>query len=250
MNYVLLLAVTVLFGCAKTINVAPLNYNNQSNSTDVIDKDYTIGNIKESYVGNSMIIVKKKLIQSNLSDKKTVIASDEFTINAESMDNFFRTISISGKAGYPYNVTGTIRLDGNNFRTVTIDILSDKLILIDDKGKVYKKILIDAKSFGWIVSHSDFNYTPTSLTFKNNDSVDTNQNIINVGSNEIIYDGTDGNSFSLTYREYTGNDMIRPAFTQNVKYQKSQKKIRFKNTVISVESADNEKIKFIVISDE
>jgi len=66
---------------------------------------------------------------------------------------------------------------------------------------------------------------------------------------ELIYGGTDGESITITYREFTPNDLAKPAFNENLVYDRKQKTIRFRDTVINVHSATNEKIEFTVISD-
>lgn len=66
---------------------------------------------------------------------------------------------------------------------------------------------------------------------------------------ELIYNGTDGKSISMTYREFTPDDLAKPAFYQNLIYQADAKQIRFKNILIQLEQVSNEKIVFSVVSD-
>ena len=66
---------------------------------------------------------------------------------------------------------------------------------------------------------------------------------------ELIYGGTDGKSLTITYREYTADDLARPAFYQNLVYESKKSRIRFKETVIEIHEATNEKIVYTVISD-
>lgn len=66
---------------------------------------------------------------------------------------------------------------------------------------------------------------------------------------ELIYTGCIGDNITMVYREYTADDMARPAFSQNLSYSTKQRRIRFQNLSIEIISADNEKIKFKVLSD-
>ena len=43
--------------------------------------------------------------------------------------------------------------------------------------------------------------------------------------------------------------MARPSYYQELTYELGQKTIRFKNLIMSIHNVDNEKIEFIVISD-
>lgn len=66
---------------------------------------------------------------------------------------------------------------------------------------------------------------------------------------EIIYNGVENNTITLTYREFK-NDMARPAFFQNLKYDlKTSNTIRYKNFKLKIHSADNEKIIYTVLED-
>lgn len=67
---------------------------------------------------------------------------------------------------------------------------------------------------------------------------------------ELIYNGTDGNSIKIGYREYSGDDIARPAFFNEVIYNKNQSIITFKGFKIQIIKADNESIKFKVLSHE
>jgi hypothetical protein len=67
---------------------------------------------------------------------------------------------------------------------------------------------------------------------------------------ELIYQGIAGNVVSLLYREYI-NDLARPAFQQDLSYTLSSDgptEVSFRGTKIRVHSADNNSIKYEVLS--
>jgi hypothetical protein len=66
---------------------------------------------------------------------------------------------------------------------------------------------------------------------------------------ELIYGGTDGKSITFTYREFTSQDLARPAFYQNLVYESGKEQVRFRDTLLRVHEATNEKIVFTVIAD-
>lgn len=64
----------------------------------------------------------------------------------------------------------------------------------------------------------------------------------------LYYSGTDGNSIKLSYKEFI-DDFTRPVFTQELTYDKTQNKIRYKNIQIEVLKADNDAIEYKIIDD-
>jgi len=67
---------------------------------------------------------------------------------------------------------------------------------------------------------------------------------------ELLYGGTDGKSIIINYREYTSDDVARPAFYQNLVYESKAEYIRFKNIRIRVHEATNEKIIYTIERDD
>lgn len=72
---------------------------------------------------------------------------------------------------------------------------------------------------------------------------------------ELLYSGRSGDTIKITYREYNMSSGLasfaRQAFTQHVEYDLSKSRaITFKKYRINVLEANNEKIKFVVISDK
>jgi hypothetical protein len=51
---------------------------------------------------------------------------------------------------------------------------------------------------------------------------------------EIVYSGATKDSMRLLYREYTPQDLVRPAFTQDLVYERGSPTISFRNTLIRV----------------
>ncbi|PHS36636.1 MAG: hypothetical protein COA91_12120 [Robiginitomaculum sp.] len=65
---------------------------------------------------------------------------------------------------------------------------------------------------------------------------------------ELVYNGRVGNDVKIIYRELS-NDLMRPAFQQNLQYDMNQsKEIAFREVLIEVVTADNKEIKYVVTS--
>jgi len=67
---------------------------------------------------------------------------------------------------------------------------------------------------------------------------------------ELLYAGKSGNTVEINYREFRGGYAAAPFF-QTVKYDLSESHIvRFRRFVIDVISADNQRIKYRIVSDQ
>jgi hypothetical protein len=66
---------------------------------------------------------------------------------------------------------------------------------------------------------------------------------------ELIFAGANDVSLNTTYKEYSYNDLARPAFFQNLTYQSNAKQIRFKDFLIHIHNVTNEQITYTVLED-
>jgi len=83
--------------------------------------------------------------------------------------------------------------------------------------------------------------------FKPTIILDTNHNNFKT---ELLYQGVQGDTLRLTYREFIGS-LIRPAFFQDLTYKLNKDKpttINFKNIKIKIYEATNNYIKYEVLS--
>ena len=67
---------------------------------------------------------------------------------------------------------------------------------------------------------------------------------------EIIYTGRLGENVTFVYREYTPDNLAKPAFYQNLTYNLTEAKlVRFRKLQFEIREASNEQIKLRVLSD-
>ena len=85
----------------------------------------------------------------------------------------------------------------------------------------------------------------------NKDAADSLREVLELGGHdvELVYSGVTRDSIRLHYREYTQQDMARPAFSQDVTYERDATTIRFRNILIKVIQASGEQIRFVVLED-
>ena len=66
---------------------------------------------------------------------------------------------------------------------------------------------------------------------------------------DITFTGIDASVMRFTYREFTSNDMARPAFFQDLTYPLSSRQIRFRDIQIEIASVTAEGVTYAVIAD-
>jgi len=176
-----------------------------------------------------------------------------------------------GIPNYSIDAISTLSLSLNfrwKLRTYTVDINSDDVHLINsivevDGSKYYIAKVYHQNEWGILISesgkalnscvynfyHSMLFYPEDSLPIPNNKIFRLTENGKKALMYELIYSGRNDVSLNFTYREYTGADIARPAFYQNVTYQAAAKHIQFKNFKINIIEASNDKIIFSISDD-
>lgn len=223
--------------------------NIKSNTKEVEGKSYTIGQPQKAFIGESVVNIKKFV--------KTDLQKDVF----KPLNDFSLSTGSIGTKTLDKNDTLYIKGKLNIKDTYYTVLYNQKLVVFGDFMVSALGILVaEDGSFAGIVSESSFSYSykelkkekyqisPLNIKFQKT-TEEKIKNIKSMFSYELIYTGKTADTIMLSYREYTGDDMARPAFFQNLTYSTKQKQIRFKNLLIEVISADNEKIVFKVLED-
>jgi hypothetical protein len=222
--------VTCFLGCTQYVRPTSSEY---LGTERVFDKNYEIGQKLSAYVGQPIIKVKAYKVDRYKSNYMR--ASDDFIISGG-------IVTITGNKNTDYSVIGETTIGKETYAVVKRRNIG---VLIKSDGSVHNKVLnIGSK----VIMLYTFSVSPHDLKFytSKGEKRIVDADYINY---ELIYGGTDGKSLTITYREYTKKDLARPAFYQNLVYQLGQSKIRFKDNVVEVHEATNEKIVYTVISD-
>ena len=201
----------------------------------IFEKNYKINQIQAVFVGQPIVRVKAYQVERYSSNY--MLASEDFVISGG-------PVTIRGDKNTSYPIRGEITLNSETYTVLNIPRLQGKIagVLIRKDGTVHNKILNEdvIMIYSFTVSPPDLKFTPSE-----------EERIKSAGylNYELIYSGTDGKTLTVTYREYTSEDLARPGFYQNLVYESSKKRIRFKDTIIEIHEATNEKIVYTVISD-
>jgi len=231
---IIFLIASNFIGC--TAHVRPISTSYQG-SERVFRKNYEIGQKLAAYVGEPIVKVKSYKIDRFKS--LLMRPTDDFVISGG-------LVTIIGSKNIDYLVIGQTTIENQTYTVVSTpsDRAQNKGILIKPDGTVYNKVL----NRGKIMVYT-FDISPPDLKFY---KTEDEKRIVDADyiNYELIYGGTDGKSITVTYREYTKNDMARPAFYQNLVYESGQRRIRFKKTVLEIHEATNEKIVYTIIDDD
>lgn len=222
-------------------------------------KNYTVGEKSTAYIGQPIVKARDYYADNKVS--YNMIASTDFVITDTYQKKIFDySVKVAGKKGVSYPSSGSIKIDNIeynviNFKNEASNKKEEIGILIDNKGQIYRNVVTDDDhDVVMKLIPSDKPQDAEMITFtKGSANVLTNEKDIDLfackTNYELIYGGINNVSISMTYREFTIDDMARPSFFQNIIYETGAKQIRFKDTLLDVIEVTNEKIVYKVLSD-
>ncbi len=251
-KYVLIFMIVILSGCGR-VSVKPVETEQIQHS---YLKNYSLDELKTAYVGQP--IVKVRDFYAAYKVTYGMKPSTDFVLTGI----YRRTLSdynvkVLGKKDVSYPASSII-FDGIEYSIVNMINEASKNkeeigILVDKDGKIYSGYILDdnhdVKMILVSLANSQKNVTMVKDGSKNiidEKDVDLFACYTNY---ELIYGGINNVTLSMTYREFTIDDMARPSFYQNIVYETNAKQIRFKDTLLDVLEVTNEKIVYKVIKD-
>lgn len=236
---ILLLLALFLSACTALLPPPPAEHRAEK----VFQKNYVIGQEAEAFVGDNIIKLRDYMLLTTelnavsptvpisvkiLSGQVEFVPQEKYTVFAYAMNEGQRQKLVLYRQNMPIQM-GSIA------------------IAIRPDGTISKNTVIKGQ-FGWQPGLFDATTTPSSATMKSavREEIDAHALFEN---HELLYNGTDGKSIFITYREFTQNDLARPAFFQNLTYDAKTETIRFKKYKIRIANFDNERIRFVVMED-
>lgn len=123
-------------------------------------------------------------------------------------------------------------------------------ILLRKDGVIHDKALFDySYNLMWVPPILVVKPSMTKITIKPVIYDNTNNSYVTCGSYELLYSGRNEAQINITYREFSATDNTKPAFFQNISYEANAKQIRFKDFVVQIHEATNDKLVYTVIND-
>lgn len=235
----LFFALSALAGCATVSPTAPSpRVQPVTTSEQVVERSYTLGKEQTAFVGGTMARVKDFRLETT-TRQGSLHASQDFTL-------FYPVLgpTVHVKTTDVISVVGTTERNGVTYRLITLPGMSAVKLLLAWDGR------LEGSGLGIGNSRMGYNYStnPGGVAFRPDTSTST---VSSAGylNFELIYSGVTKDSIRLLYREYTQSDMARPAFSQDVVYERDATSIRFRNMQIRVIQASGEQIRYAVLED-
>jgi hypothetical protein len=210
----------------------------QSKIGNVDYKNYSLGEMQSAYVGKSMISRKayKAIIKKNMYQ-----VQNDFSLHGGIGGT---DINLNGTTGDTYMIVGK-----NEYNNPVVKIPGSIYMFgINKNGHWDDTIMSSSFWTSPIGSGRTYKLTPKNTTFK---AVESQIPLSEDGyiNHEIIFTGIGANGISLLYREYTFENMARPAFNQKLVYPIDSKEIRFRDYLIRINSVSASKIQYTVKSE-
>jgi hypothetical protein len=215
---------------AMTVDKAPEQTN------QVRDTNYTLGVERTVVVGNPIVRVRDYL--ETITETASMEATESFQLTGG-------IVTILFQRGERLPIFGQRVTDGTTYTVARKDRFG---IQIAPDGSIGPGVINGLGTDVQVVMA--YRFSPSSPTARFNRVVDRNARSSQSGQNfEIVFNGIDGQAMHFQYREYTADDLARPAFSQDLSYPLSTRTIRFRDLVIAVASVNAEEIRHTVVAD-
>lgn len=235
LSVALLASAALLAGCVSGVSTAGLSGTRTTEA--VSETNFTLNVERTSVVGDSVVRVKDYLL--------TRVTAPAVTTTK------FATYQLGmGRGvinpGVEYPLVGERTIEDQRVRIVD---LGQAAAQIFDDGRVHTKGMVRGAYGEWIEPLPNMVISPADLLFSSVTRVD--ESSIAAGENyEIVFTGRDASSIRFQYREYTSQDMARPAFSQDLSYPVDAPVIRFRGLTISVLNVGPDSITYKVTGRE
>jgi len=227
----------LIIGCGRWVDVKISDV--KTDDYKCYLKSYKVGEIKTVFIGQEII----KISPFTKTTSYYAIVPKNFIIETRYK---FRNYKIEPGSREHHPITKSVIIEGRKYYIISLKDNHDYIwgILLDINGVIYESAL-------YSFNHEMLYYPDSSYMSHREFKI---SKIDNAQSNdelpfELIYSGKNNVSLNVIYREFTANDLARPAFFQNLTYEANAKQIRFKNFVIQVHESSNEKLTYTVLED-
>lgn len=231
----LLAAFIALPGCATIADVEPVEP--ERTSAIVTEKNYRIGVPMTATVGETIVRVKQ--FRERISVGPAVRAEEDVTISG----NLTRRLAAKGET---FPIEARREIDGLTYSLFSVGGVT---LQIAPDGSIYPKSALGGGGSNPWFDGFGVSFEPANPRFVR---VLAERRIREAaGLNyELVYTGTDGQGRRFQYREYTPDDLARPAFSQDLSYPASATTIRFRKLVIEILESTPDSIRYRVAADE
>lgn len=247
MKSLLLIILTSLVAGCSGIPVAHLTPASREliSTSNLFEKNYVINREKTAPVGSPIVklfdyYLNKYTLPEVVSNKDTQI-----TVFID-----FSTHTANLAKGQVYKIISKSSFKGRDVYVLDVVVFRRGLeidYLVADSSGVILPIVYNTILGGFVENYKLKNTEAADISFRFVETTSPSQKgSVNF---ELIYTGIQNENITILYREYTADDMARPAFHQNLFFPSKDKVVRFNKIRIEVVSATSEFLKYIVRED-
>jgi len=207
----------------------------------VIETNFSAGQTKQAFVGETMISVKDYYRKSS----QQAVWSISTPVKVEA--GLFPITVVPGE----YRVKGKEKLDGVIYDAITAKVHLTELSTMSPSSKTVEQTVLIAPDGDIRGPANAWGSSKTSAADgiravkRESNAVDATREHANY---ELIYSGLSGGTLHIAYREHGRDDATPTAFSQDLTYDLAKSPIRFRKLVIAVDKATNDSITFRVMS--
>lgn len=233
-----LVAVT---GCMSTANVGMAPPAPEIQTTHQVERNYVLNRNAQATVGDSFIRIKEYDVFTGSAPYITasapvVVRSGPYVANID--------------PGARLQIVGSTVVNGDQYSVVQYGEYagSSYSIQVGADGHVLQGVLANSLGYWNPSPFGRSSVEPQDIRFQTQyehptHSVPSGQNF------EIVYTGHDAGALHFQYREYTGDDMARPAFSQELSYPLTTQTVRFRAIEFEILEVTDTGIRFRVTRD-
>lgn len=224
-------------GCVSGVTMAGIA--ETRTSEPVSETNYILGQQRTAVVGEPIVRVKDYV------RVRVTVPAVAATQTGSLMMGINPPVQVVGGREYP--IVGERLADtGERYRLVGVAGMG---LQLRADGSIHNKALVESSPGIFIEPIPELNYSPATLRFDAVTRVD--ESSIAAGENyEIVFTGRDASSMRFQYREYTSEDMARPAFSQDLTYPVGAKTIRFRGLTIEISALGEDSVTYSVVARE
>lgn len=243
LSFTFLAVLELAFAFATSAAAADGTASSGPSSRRVIDRSYTLGQEQFVYVGQPLVKVKDYHETESLSG--TIFKSDiPFTYHIRLVGP-----NLDLPAGTELRYAGERSKKGVRYTAIAIPGQEQGVLLLLDDTDTFTGMFTNI--LGQVQSVGDkplIKISPRPIHFSRvrSGAVTTTDGYTNF---ELVYGGRNKDEMNLLYREYTSDNLARPAFTQPLTYAPEASTLRFREIAIRVVEATNEGIRYVVEQD-
>lgn len=213
----------------------------------VTEKSYTLGQSMSAHVGEAVARVKQFVVTVEFENSLSFRTPVALAVTGGGLKS---ALQIPAGTEFPFRGAKYHRRTVY-FLTEAIDPELPDVRLMVERGGDYDNLMIDKD--GEIYRGCDKPRAcvkPNEIKFVPVERKIAKEKIAPFGQNfELVYSGATKDAINLLYREFTADDLARPAFTQNLTYDRTNSTIRFRDMQIRVQEADNESLRYVIEAD-